>query len=366
MFSLQPWVHYIPVDYFLSNVKAAYDWAQAHPKEVDGLIRNAQEYARVALSRDAMLELIGSQLRLYGSAQRYMVSGSLRQARIDGFLPLSEFKLRGAESEIKAYGACSVKHAGHWGSASDDVLSWSRRAHENVAQWRFFHLPKAAGSSLANILVSEATRGNITICDGKSTADVTCRHSNAGFVHGHAFMAATGPQAQFVTFLREPISRVQSLYHYMRTNKAHPWHVRVQEMSIVEFVESHPEGTNEMARMLCGPRNGPDAQRCSQDQAYCVAKAKEHLLADFAVVGIQECFAESLAILSKTIPWVNRAAPVVRKNVTPKTATEIPALAYGDKAAIIKHNLCDIQLYYYGVELFRSSLYELNRENNRS
>jgi hypothetical protein len=51
-----------------------------------------------------------------------------------------------------------------------------------------------------------------------------------------------------------------------------------------------------------------------------VAKAKEHLLANFAVVGIQECFAESLAILSKTIPWANRAASVVRENVTPKTA----------------------------------------------
>jgi len=35
-----------------------------------------------------------------------------------------------------------------------------------------------------------------------------------------------------------------------------------------------------------------------------VGRAKRHLFDDFAFVGVQECYPESLALLAATIPWV--------------------------------------------------------------
>ena len=63
---------------------------------------------------------------------------------------------------------------------------------------------------------------------------------------------------------------------------------------MIEFVEApdlsstvRSETTNEMTRMLCGARQGPEATRCSKDGRWAVAQAKSHLLEDFAVVGLQ-------------------------------------------------------------------------------
>ena len=51
---LEPWVHYIPVDYDLKNLAAAARWARANPRVVTRIVGNAHRFAEAVLTRGAM------------------------------------------------------------------------------------------------------------------------------------------------------------------------------------------------------------------------------------------------------------------------------------------------------------------------
>ena len=47
---IQPWVHYVPVDLFLSNLYDMYVWAETHPIEAKKIAKQGQEFARYVAS----------------------------------------------------------------------------------------------------------------------------------------------------------------------------------------------------------------------------------------------------------------------------------------------------------------------------
>lgn len=52
---LQPWVHYVPVDYYLSNLKKQIEWVLSHPQEAARIGRNAQSLISHIKSGDFLL-----------------------------------------------------------------------------------------------------------------------------------------------------------------------------------------------------------------------------------------------------------------------------------------------------------------------
>ena len=146
-------------------------------------------------------------------------------------MPASEFKFRGVEAEdVRSVGVCTaLKTSGKWWSSADTrVAEWSRKQLVEVGQWIFFHIPKCAGSSLADALSETAAKAGLEVCNGKSNARSICKDSNAAFVHGHQFFGLgddareRGLAFRSFTFLRHPVARVVSLYDYIRRKKNHP------------------------------------------------------------------------------------------------------------------------------------------------
>lgn len=354
-FALQPWVHFIPVDYFLHSVYNAWVWAQGHRDDVAQVVENAHNFARSALSVDANVATIRRLLELYSAAQRFTIP-STEVAHEEGFLPATEFKFRGITAQdARASGLCTAPKWHRevaWTSTDRRIFEWAQRRHGDVDQWNFFHIPKCAGSSLIFALEDSATKAGLEVCNGKSNARSLCRNSNASLVHGHQFFGLgndarkRGLIFRSFTFLRHPVPRVQSLYNYIRESKPHPKHAETLNMSIIEFVQSNQEASNEMTRMLCGlacssTTNAKDA----------LALSKQHLLEEFAFVGLQECFHESNTILSSLLPWVPHGLAQIFTNA----GRERSDLTYAEKQTIIHHNTWDLELYQFGVEMFRAS-----------
>jgi hypothetical protein len=51
---MQPFVHYIPVDVDLKDLRAQYDWAEANPEKTKGIAENATKFAEYLLSSEYM------------------------------------------------------------------------------------------------------------------------------------------------------------------------------------------------------------------------------------------------------------------------------------------------------------------------
>lgn len=126
--------------------------------------------------------------------------------------------------------------------------------------------------------------------------------------------------ATYVTFLRDPVSRVISLHRYIVENPRHHLHGPVSEMSLEDFVTSdidEAEVGDGQTRQLFGVTDRiPDEEMLEE--------SKRHLREDFAVVGITERFDTSLLLLRKRLGWplpfyrVKNATTSVREDISPE------------------------------------------------
>ena len=195
------------------------------------------------------------------------------------------------------------------------IWEWARRNYSRVEQFSFFHLPKCAGSSMTSALVTAANECGITPCKGRPHADVdiACQSSSSQLSYGHQYMGlvdaarSRGLSAYYFTVLRHPVSRVTSLYRYIRSSPSHRLFSRVKEMTLPEFARLESVASNGMTRRFCGPKSGPVAAQCATDRRFALRRAKRHLLDEFALVGLQECYNESTALLSHLLPWVDES-----------------------------------------------------------
>ncbi|WP_255348285.1 sulfotransferase family 2 domain-containing protein [Halothece sp. PCC 7418] len=116
----------------------------------------------------------------------------------------------------------------------------------------------------------------------------------------------------YITFLREPISRLLSLYRYSKLNSSAYYHGLARNASPKEFFfESNlMELDNGMLRFILG--NPPDygdlfinrtpVGKCNEDM---LKQAKQNIENEFSFVGIVEKFDESVLLLKKQLNWKN-------------------------------------------------------------
>jgi hypothetical protein len=245
----------------------------------------------------------------------------------------------------------------------------------------FVHIPKTAGGTattmLANAFSSAGVHGAGNYMRGPEATERKLARREGGWEEwldgggrasvGHVpyrvFRRYLPPETRYMTFLREPVDRVLS--HYYR-HIHHPEGTaesrrerregRKERAGSIEEALTElrlPQIRNLMTRFLCGH---PTREEDLAASALTSAKAN---LRNFAFVGIQERFDESIILLQRwlgldRVPYLNRHVSEDRPRVE-----DIPA---EQRELIAEHNHLDAELYRFGLELFEEALAAWGRD----
>lgn len=209
------------------------------------------------------------------------------------------------------------------------------------------HIPKTAGVTFRSLLHSMYGKAAVRLDYGDRVLDpastfqtdrsawqaeahreVASLPGTVRVVHGHFCAekyADAFPEARWIVWLREPVARLVSHYHYWRnlSPTSHTLHRRLldERLSLLEFARL-PAMQNILADVFLG---GLPLER-------------------FAFVGVQEHFAADLERLARRMGWT--LPPVVgeeNRNARPDYQTRLPGP--GERAEIAALNAADVALY---------------------
>lgn len=172
----------------------------------------------------------------------------------------------------------------------------------------------------------------------------------------------------YFTFLRDPYERIISLFYYVSIeefNHRYLESIKTGKMSLIDFIRSgmSEEVDNHQTRVISGMT--ADYGKCSQEM---LAVAKKNLRECFSGVGLSEHFRESVLLMKAVLGWRQPALVALKNklfksedpfyekvNVTPNRPKRAD-LTPDEIKAIEEFNGLDIELYQYGVQLFRDKL----------
>lgn len=233
----------------------------------------------------------------------------------------------------------------------------------------FLHLPKAAGTTLKDILHRQYRADEVYQLDNtqfiqaqekfkqlrqqeKSQLKIVTGHMYFGL---HKFIASP---TTYITMLRNPIDRVISYYYFVKNLPTHEDYelIKTKNISLKDYCQMPRENMNNgQTRFLSGTR---EFENCGNDM---LAIAKQNLQKHFLVTGVQEKFDESLLLLQEKLGWkrtpfyyrrnTNRSRSYARLGITPDIL-----------ATIEKYNELDLELYEYVNKIFDLEL-ELHQQN---
>jgi hypothetical protein len=150
--------------------------------------------------------------------------------------------------------------------------------------------------------------------------------------------------ATYVTFLRNPVDRVQSLYRQLRPEGG--WERFLTDFRVPGYA---PDQTrlvvdNDQTRRISGeepPFGGCDGA--------LLARAKRNLETHFAAVGVTDRFDESVVVLAMALGW-DSLVPYWPANMDVESGAE-REVDPDTAARILERNALDLELYEFGREL---------------
>ena len=158
-------------------------------------------------------------------------------------------------------------------------------------------------------------------------------------------------QCMYVTMLREPVSRIASMYRFIRGNPKHWLHDELVRsgMGLGEFAETaaDPGVDNQQTRLIAGIGSGELGRPPSELGREALETAKRNL-SEFLVVGLTERFNESFILLRRALGW---RLPMYM-SVNAGRGTETGAVDEGAVATIRARNQLDRELYDFARDLF--------------
>lgn len=169
-----------------------------------------------------------------------------------------------------------------------------------------------------------------------------------------------GPRV--ITFLRNPVDRVTSLYAYIRRDPKHPIHRAVLEMELEEFATCgiSLETNDGMVRQLCGtepalPQTAYDAVLYPDNTAFGRV-SRDHMidamsrLVNFEVVGTVERLQDTVRLLKIRFP---EFGPIQFPHVNKSNKPHITQAA---RKAIGELNQLDFELWKWATEELKEEL----------
>lgn len=224
----------------------------------------------------------------------------------------------------------------------------------------FLHIPKTAGTTLNQVLQQQYTSSESFLLGANAQASIdeyrdlplekkeairlVAGHTAFGF---HNFVPGS---FTYFTFLREPVERVVSFYHYVKGSPQHYLNqAAVNEFSgIVPFLESGITKMvdNGQTRMVSGTWLEPAFGEINADIFHFAKRNLEHY---FSVVGLTEQFDASLVLLKEYFHWHD--IHYVRQNVTNVTRKD-RQLTVQEQEVVEQYNQWDKALYAYALEIF--------------
>ena len=222
----------------------------------------------------------------------------------------------------------------------------------------FFHLPRTGGTALSkDILFRNFPRWRF--CHVNYSSDLRplegaddplrwskLRRAGIRVLAGHmpfGFASRFTGTFDYITFIRDPIERTASEYHFLRLSRSNPASAAAHRLSLIEFVEGrHGTSNNCYARWLS---NAAFGAVFSSDAEMLGAALKN--LDQFSFVGITEQFESSVQRLCQQYGLVpHRARAQNRNRATPPGF----ALSAVELRVIERHNLLDLAIYYRTLE----------------
>lgn len=238
----------------------------------------------------------------------------------------------------------------------------------------FFHVPKAAGSTVEVIL--DATRHLKTLPAGDTedlayiersqalTRQVVDYLKTPSFMHACAMFVRIGRQARAFTFLREPISRLLSLISYQKFSVWEKWYNPSRlNQTMEDYLASPALERNwlvySLASALLPPPpplkgKGTDMLGASRTRGYGgpdgAFEAARWVLFEKVVYGFSDDMEYSFALIFKSFGWPWQGADITHLSVNvnskpkPKSTTPNPRQDFHVKL-LAKANSLDLRLY---------------------
>jgi Galactose-3-O-sulfotransferase len=228
----------------------------------------------------------------------------------------------------------------------------------------FLHIPKTGGVTLRRALMAKYSPRmlfleSLTEPLERIAATVPgSDRSDALVVSGHLHYGVhryIPKRCDYITLLREPVSRVISMYHYIRGDPRHWLHAQLvgSGMGLEEFVKTcaDPGVDNQQTRLISGRGSGewqPGSDPPSVDRE-ALEQAKRNL-EGFLVVGVNERFDESFIMISRALGW--RLPFYVTSNVT----SQAKPASDRARALIRERNRLDFELYEFARTRFEAAV----------
>ncbi len=222
--------------------------------------------------------------------------------------------------------------------------------------WLFVHVPKTAGSSVYSILRTLLKPPELLKLhpNGESLHRIRAlplpHRARLKVLYGHVDVQITRqvvPLQRCVTLLRDPVQRIVSYYAFVRHMDRGAHSDLARRTSITQWIDALrlPETDNGMVRRFSGALHDAAIGACTRQM---LERAKANL-AQFAVVGLTDCFEEFYALLASRLGLPMRSYVAAKVNAL---RPRMDQLDRGTLAAIERRNALDQELYRFGIELF--------------
>lgn len=239
----------------------------------------------------------------------------------------------------------------------------------------FFHVPKCGGTTLNEILMYIYGDAQVLKIYEEPSEKTEQRYRELKLQRLRDYPIVTGhfsvgnpeleENADCVTMLREPRSRLQSMYRYIRQVETHDLHEIVcsRSYSIRDCIEQKisSDFDNGLVRQFSGI--GDEVPFGEVDEAH-FRQASKNLQNKFLIVGLQERFNESLWLFKTLLDWkwpfyihanktarIDEASQVLTPELVEKSA-RWDSLLYGEGVELFKKSLACTKIKYVELALF--------------